>query len=305
MEALESRDLLAQVSLIGGVLSVIGNPTGTTAFVSQPQPDTVQVVADGQTTTWKGVTSIAMFGGAFGPNDLSNFGTSLPATIVGGPKGDVLQGGGGSDIIICGTGRDKVYDILGTNQVVSLNGSVPDTLFVNAASQTLSKKNDSVVKMFDTGRTPGSGSVQFVNGVLYLTPSNEGTFTLVSQVGKTTQATVNYNGAVKTLSFQNVKYIGYFGGSGDDRYINNTKINDLAYGGVGAGNDVMIGGLGQSSFMKGGNGNDTLIGRATKEIDLAGNGGNDVLMNVANSTAVMRGDPLADFFVGRRKVLFG
>lgn len=294
LEKLEDRNLLAQVSLVAGTLSVVG----TTINVAQLDSDTVTLTADGKVTNFDNVSRLALFGNANTFNDITN-GTSLPSTIVGGPKGNMLQAFGGNDVIFCGSGADTVYDILGTNQVISLDGSgAKDTLFVNAASSTVSKNFDQVVKFFDSGRTPGSGSVQFVNGVLYLTPSNEGTNTLVTQTLTRVNVTVNYGGILKSYAFKRdqVKYIGYFGGSGNDRFVNNTSISEVAYGGLG-GDDVMFGNVGTFSFMKGGGGNDTIVGRSQRN-DLSGNGGNDVLISM-NGTTVFRTD-FVDFIVNRK-----
>jgi Ca2+-binding RTX toxin-like protein len=295
LEKLESRNLLAQVSLISGTLSVVG----TTIQVAQLDSDTITLTADGKVTNFDNVSRLALFGNSHTFNDITNS-TSLPSTIVGGPKGNMLQAFGGNDTIFCGAGADTVYDILGTNQVISLDGSkAKDTLFVNAASSTIAKNFDQVVKFFDVGRTPGSGSVQLVNQVLYLTPSDEGTNTLVSQTPTRVNVTVNYGNVIKSFAFprSQVKYIGYFGGAGNDRFINNTSISEVAYGGLG-GADTMFGNVGTFSFMKGGGDNDTLVGRSQRN-DLSGNGGNDVLIST-NGVTVFRTD-FVDFIIGRKK----
>jgi hypothetical protein len=296
LENLETRETPAQVILSNGLLSVVAQPTGSVIQVSQ-QANSVRVLADGQVTLFNStlVKSMILVGAPTGFNDITNL-TSVPSKIVGGNVGNMLQAFGGNDTIICGAGPDTVYDILGANKVVSLIGVAKDTLFVNAASVTLSKVNDQVVSFFGTGRTPGSGSVQLVNGVLYLTPDNNASFTTLDKVGTNIVVTTSYAGS-KVFDQSKIKYIGYFGGSNDDVFINNTVVSEVAYGGVG-GDDIMIGSFSSFSFMKGGNGNDYLMSRA-KKADLSGNGGNDVLQS-ASPITVFRIDQF-DILVGRKK----
>lgn len=295
LEKLESREVMATVNLTNGVLSVIAQPSGSVIQVTSDGTN-IRVLADNKVSLFPvaDVVSLSLVGSKTAFNDITNL-TSLNSVIVGGDKGNMLQAFGGNDTILCGAGADTVYDILGTNRVVSVGTVTKDTLFVNAASVTLAKGGDQVVRFFDVGRTPGAGSVQLVNGVVYITPSNGGTSAVVSQLGGKTTVQTSFAG---TFTFNSkVNYIGYFGGGGDDFYLNNSTIPEVAYGGIG-GNDVMVGNLGTFSFMKGGGGNDTIIGRADRN-DLAGNGGVDVLFSL-RGVSVFRLDAM-DAFNSRKR----
>lgn len=280
LEELEGRVVPAVVSLTNGLLSVVGNDGGSVVQVSQ-QGATVRVSADNVITLFPAaaVTSISLVGGRNGFNDLTNL-APINSTIVGGDFGNTLQAFGGNDTIFGGLGSDTIYDILGTNVVNSQRGTAKDTLFVNAASTTLSKANDQVVSFFGAGRTPGSNSIQLINGVLYLTPDNDGSTTTVTPAGG--MLVVAMDARTMLFPINAVQYIGYFGGQGNDTYVNGSTVPEVAYGGLG-GNDTLVGNVGFTSFMKGGGGNDVIVGRSLSN-DLSGNDGNDVLYAVNGST---------------------
>jgi len=289
VECLESREVLASVFLTNGLLSVIGESQGSVIQVSS-QGTNIRVLADGKISLFPStsVTSLTLIGGTFGKNDITNL-TSFPSLILGGNAGDTLQAFGGNDRIICGTGSDVVYDILGTNLVDSSAGTSKDTLFVASSNVTVNKANDQVVSFFAPGRTPGAGTVQQVNGVIYITPPDGGSVTTVNRLGNSISVRTSFG----NFTFQSADFIGYFGGNGDDVYINNMVIPEVAYGGLG-GNDTMIGSVGNFSFMKGGGGNDTLIGRSLWN-DISGNGGTDILVSMRGTT-VFRKDADDVFF---------
>jgi Ca2+-binding RTX toxin-like protein len=281
LERLETRDLPATSFLSAGTLTVVGRAAGSTVQATVTG-DSVRVLADGVVTLYPaaGVSRLVMLGGQ-GPNDLNNS-TGLPSVVIGGPSADTLQSFGGDDVIFGRGGNDTVYDVLGSNVVDGGPGA--DRLFVNAASRTLSDRADAVVSFFGDGRTPGAGSVQLVNKVLYITPPDGGSRVLVTGNRGAVTVTTSFGMFAFTGS---VRYVGYFGGAGNDTYENATTIPEVAYGGLG-GNDVLISGFSAFSFMKGGGGDDVLLGRASRN-DLSGNAGADVLIALLGS-AVYRAD---------------
>jgi Ca2+-binding RTX toxin-like protein len=197
----------------------------------------IRVVADTTVHTFVAteVTRLLLVGSRTQFNDLSNA-TALPAKLVGGHAGNVLQGGTGADTLVTGVGRDLVYDVLGVNRLRSADGDgVRDALFTNAASTVSHDPRDAVVRFFGEGRTPGVGSIQFLAGVLYLTPPDGGSQTTLTQQGGSLTVTTSY---ANPLTVSGVRFV--------------------AYGGLG-GDDTLVGSTGTLSFMKGGSGRDTLV----------------------------------------------
>ena len=293
VERLEDRTCYAAgVSLQNGILSVVGTNQADIIDVRTVQANTgpvVHVTLNDQTANFSppSVTQIYIDAGG-GDDDVSTFNVNIPAVIDGGKGDDMIQAGAANDVISNG---EIVYDILGTNVLNGLGGK-PGLFFSNAASTVLSDPADTVVRFFDVGRTPGSGSVQLVGGVLYLTPPDGGTSTQLLQSGKSVVLVSDWAG-VQFFDKSAINVIAYFGGSGDDSYSNHTKITEVVYGGL-AGNDTLTGGKGDFAFLKGGGGNDTIVGRA-KRNDLAGNGGADVLVSFAGKSK-LRADALDTVF---------
>ncbi len=276
LTVLEGRDVPSAATLTNGVLSIQGDARAENVITLDPvtNPGDVRVTLNGARTNFSGVTSIVVVGGDKA-DDISN-NTSIAWTVLAGKGDDTILGGGVNDVYDAGPGKDVVYDLLGTN-VINSNDGQEDKVFTNAASTVYSDGKDSVVYFFATGRGPGAGAISLENGVLYIAPTNAGTSVSVDEVGKNVVVTYNFGTGTQTFTAatKDVQWIAYFGGSGNDTYVNNTDISEAAYGS--AGNDTIIGGLGDFSLLKGSGGNDTLQGRA-KRNDISGNGGADTLI---------------------------
>lgn len=285
-EQLENRNLLASVALNGGDLNIIGD----TYLANKIQVDTVnnqtQVYLNGTISTFDGVTKVNVIGGER-PDIIGN-NTSLPSTMIGNGGNDSIQGAGGNDVIIGGAGQDIIYDLLGTN-FIDVKFGWKDTVFTNPTTFVNKDLVDQQVTFFDNGLTPGSGKFELRGNVLYITPPNNGsTVSIDFDVNGDVVLSYDFNDGkpgTQTYPKAAVGYISYFGGAGNDRYTNNTTINEAAYGS--AGNDTLVGGMGTFSILKGSSGDDTVVGRA-KNVDMTGNSGKDVL--VGNGYTIFRAD---------------
>lgn len=284
LEQLETRDCPSSATLSGGVLTVL--LTGASPLLSVNPGATADaalvVVNNGPAQAFAGVTSLVLIGAQNQPNIIEN-NTALPATIFGGNKADTLFGGAGNDVIGAGRGKDVVYDLLGANQI-DASGDGPDRVFTNAASGAVVDSQDRLVSFFAPGRGPNAGVASLEGGVLYLAPPANGSSTVLSGDRRSIVLTTDWAG---TQTFQGVKQIAYFGGSGDDTYINLTGVDDVFYGA--GGNDTLLGGTGKYSLGKGSGGNDLVVGRA-KVNDLSGNAGADLLFALVGRANVFRVD---------------
>jgi Ca2+-binding RTX toxin-like protein len=278
--SLVKRDHPATVLRNGGNLTVVGDSRRDNVIILDPVGTQVRVTLNGQQTFYDNVTQITVVGGK-GDDDISN-NTSLNSLLLGGAGNDTILSGAGNDTIDGGSGRDVMYDLLGTNTITSNDGGA-DRVFTNAQSTATVGANDRLVTFFTPNRTPGSGTVSLENGVLYITPSNNGTSVVLNEAGTKIVLTYDFgNGPVtQTFSKRDVQYIAYFGGTGNDLFVNNTRIDEVAYGS--AGNDTLVGGMGDFTLMKGSGGNDTLTGRARRN-DLSGNAGADTLTSQGGHT---------------------
>jgi Ca2+-binding RTX toxin-like protein len=281
LEALEARDCPSSANLTGGVLTVLLDGPAPTLSVNGTAA-LVSVVINNQAQSFANVTSLVLIGNQHQPNIIEN-NTALPATILGGDREDTLFGGSGNDTILADRRRDVVYDLLGAN-TIDTSGDGPDRVFTNAASGAVVDPQDRLVTFFATGRAPNSGVASLERGTLYLTPPVGGSLTQLS--GNSGQLTLTSSWA-GTQTFSGVKQIAYFGGSGDDTYLNATRIDDVFYGA--GGNDTLVGGTGKYSLGKGSSGNDVVVGRA-KTSDLSGNAGTDVLFALVGHRNVFRVD---------------
>jgi Ca2+-binding RTX toxin-like protein len=279
-KALVKRDHPASVTQNGGNLTVVGDSRRDNVITLDPVGTQVRVTLNGQQTFYNNVTQITVIGGK-GDDDISN-NTSVNSLLLGGAGSDTILSGAGNDTIDSGPGRDVVYDLLGTNTITSTDGG-GDRVFTNAQSSASVSPNDRLVTFFTPNRTPGSGTVSLENKVLYITPTNAGTSVVLNESGGKLVLTYDFgNGPVtQTFGRHDVEYIAYFGGTGNDLFVNNTRIDEVAYGS--AGNDTLVGGMGDFSLMKGSGGNDTLTGRARRN-DLSGNAGADTLVSQGGHT---------------------
>jgi len=275
-DELESRLTPAVVLDPTGLLSVkIDTPGGVHTVVAAPgaTPGQVNLTVDGTTTVFDGVTQLSLKGAKGATNVIEND-TALPATIKGIGTKDVIFGGTGADTIIAGSGKERVYDLLGVNTILADNDKV-DRIFTNAASLLYSDKIDPVVTFFAANRLPGANTVINENGVLYLTPPNgvntsttlektpTGDYLLITDWG---QGLIT-----QTFAKGSLTAVAYFGGNNPDVFVNNTSLTTVAYGGLGTASDTLVGGFGKLNILKGLGGSDVLVGRAT-ENDLSNSG---------------------------------
>ncbi len=272
LESLESR-VTPTLTLTNGVLFAYGTD-GPDTYQVNTVNNMLQVTENGVATTFNPsqVTNGVIV--TRGGNDNVENNTSTPFTVLLGAGNDVYVDGTGNDYIDGGAGKDVIYALLGNNTVVSKD-SVRDRVFVGATTTVVKDSVDTLATFFANGRTPGSNLVVKEGSVLYITPPNTGSLTTVFKVGN--KLAVNMNGSV--TMFNGITLIAYFGGSGDDVFVNNTNVESVAYGGVASGNDTLVGGF-SYNLLKGGNGQDTIFGRGFYN-DLAGNGGNDRLFSIA------------------------
>lgn len=279
LETLESRHLPASTLVGGTLLTTLAGKLNAVSFDSVNGQ--VQVTENGSVSLFSGVTQIVAVGSANGENVIQN-NTGIDSTLLGGNKSDTLFGGSGRNVIDSGKGKDVVYALLGTNNITS-DDNAADRVFTNFGAIVDADKKDVVVRFFAPGRTPGTPFIgQETDGVLYITPSNNGSRVVLSEGNKkdTVVATFDLGDGLglRTQTFLNVKSISYFGGSGSDLFINNTQVDNAAYGS--AGNDVLFGGVGEFSLLKGSGGDDVLFARADQN-DVSGNGGIDLIFALA------------------------
>jgi hypothetical protein len=226
------------------------------------------------------------------------------ATFVGGVGYTNMFGGksGGADTIYAGSGRNAVYDILGTDTVYGGTGS--GYLIVNAQSQVFASAKEQVITFFQSqfgpvgGVTTGSPFVlqNDVNGhgILYLAPQSISANWTINQTGSgaSAQLVVTYNDAngqqVATFAKSSVDWIASFGGTGNNTYVNNTDVNDVFYGGLGGATvqHTIIGGFG-INVLKGHGGTNFIEARGTFN-DITAGSGTDFLMGSDRGQNVFR-----------------
>ncbi len=291
LEQLEDRLTPTTAVFSNGLLFVVEQGPGTHTVSVDSVAGRIQVTeGDGSgfnniVTTFDSatVTSVFVLGAPNGV-DVIQQNTSLPCLLLGGDRADTIIGGRGLNFIDPGQGNDVVYSLLGTN-TISTTGDGQDYILTNFAATVFSDPHDQVVRFFGPGRAPGQPFVGFDNtlsdGVLYITPSNNGSFVILNPGGRPGEVVALYDlgdgNGTQTQTFEGVQFVSYFGGTGGDVYLNNTRISEAAYGG--AGNDVVYGGTGEVSFLKGLGGNDLVVGRGSHN-DISGNAGADVLIDL-------------------------
>ncbi len=344
LETLEERALMSasSVTLQNGLLNIVASPNQHhTAVVSQTTAGAVQVQLDNQTYTFTDpVTQLNYTGGNKGDNfqnlttiggylafgngdnvvnskaggeaifvgDGNNFVQDFATgnTIVAGNGRNNIYGGP-SDNIIAGSGRDIIYDILGSDQITVAPHKGTDYIFSNATSTvTGAQNNDRVAVFFAANRAAGSGTLVLDSGVLYFTANSAGDTYVVNQVGNKIVATYNLNDGTgfHTMTFNksDVKLLANFGGAGNDTLVNNTNIPDVQYGQ--GGNNVVIGGYGALDLEKAGgaSGNSLVVGRSSEYNDLTAS-------LTAGATATLITNPFAEQNVARSvnpaDVIFG
>ena len=272
IEHLENRNCPSSVSLDGGVLSVVGSVRADHVTLTAPDSSTVRV-------------QINQSAYLFAVSDVD-------AVFVYGRGGaDNIQDFTGRAEIYSGRGRDFVYAIIGPNYVDG--GLGRDLLAVSEAGYQIPDARDTVVEFFQS--TPPGKIWLDSNGIIQIRPDNDtGTITQIDMTADAYLVTYTDSDEVLQLYFSlaDVRGIGYFGGSGQDSFTNNTRLAQVAYGA--GGDDTMIGGFGRG-LLKGSGGNDTITGRGTRD-DLSGNSGTDILNAFGIGRSTLRVDSLDAYF---------
>ncbi|MBA4063419.1 MAG: hypothetical protein C0501_06845 [Isosphaera sp.] len=307
-ERLEAREVMSSAVLQNGLLSVtLDDGVAHTASVDASGTDIV-VTVDGQTLGTFAASTVSQLVVTGGDRrDVIQNNTAVTGTLVGNAGDDTLFGGTGLNVVSAGAGRDTVYTLLGTNTILA-DGGGRDRLFVNNSATVSADKSDALTRFFAPGRTPGSGFVGVEDGVLYIAPTNNGSSTFITQTGKaadglTVRTDLGDGKGVQTLTFTGVKGIAFFGGTGKDTYVNDSRVTEAAYGS--GGDDMLVGGRGEFTLLKGSGGNDTLVGRARSN-DVSGNSGSDVIL-LGNDTSrddVIRSDA-TDVLIGKKDDTMG
>jgi len=289
VEQLQDRVNPAVAFQYANQLMISGDTLTDNVATLDPVANGIRLTLNGVQTTYQGVTDVRYFGG-IGKDDVSN-NTSVNITAFLFAGDDTFIAGTGTNVVYGGAGKDVLYALTGTNNVVVSNddGGEADRVYTSATSQAFTDNADQKVTFFNKGRVPGSGLVQLDQNVLYITPLNStvGTVTTIDQVGNLVIVNYNFDGVNRYQVFNaaDVKVIAFFGGSGDDVYINNTNIEEAAYGA--AGNDLIISGTGAFNLLKGSAGNDQLVSRGARA-DISSNGGTDSIFVSANTQATVR-----------------
>ncbi len=115
LENLESRELLATVSVSGGALMINGTNQADTVEVRMENSQ--MVVLDNSEVKWRGAPKLIFFMGRDGDDVFRNntdkasfaYGHAGNDTLVGGSNIDRLVGGSGDDTVSGGSGNDHVY----------------------------------------------------------------------------------------------------------------------------------------------------------------------------------------------------
>jgi Ca2+-binding RTX toxin-like protein len=134
-ESLESRNLRASVSLVGGELQIMGatDPDHVEVWTDS---SSVYVDSDGQETAQfsrQDVNSI-YFSGLAGDDVFKNK-TKLPATAYGDDGSDTLHGGSSGDVLYGGIGNDSIFAGGGDDYVKA--GDEDDTVKGGDGNDTL------------------------------------------------------------------------------------------------------------------------------------------------------------------------
>jgi len=295
LELLESREV-PTVSVLQAGTALLVTMTGTAPGYVSVQQSAV-VTSDGTVPLTGPVTDVVISGSE--GRDVIEVNVPASATLLGNGGNDTIFGGTGSNLIDAGNGADKVYALLGSN-VINVQGQGPnspaeaDAVFTNAGAFVTKDVADTVARFFGPGLTPGSGAVALASptaddaGTLYIAPGNAGSNTVVTQLGSKVTVNYDFGAGPQSASFTGVKVIAYFGGSGNDTYLNSTSIPEAAYGA--AGNDRLVGGTGAYSILKGSGGNDSLTARAQTN-DVSTNpaaGSQDIVFILAGKDNVVR-----------------
>jgi len=130
-------------------------------------------------------------------------------------------------------------------------------------------------------------SFSLSNKVLTVVSDNAASDVRVLQSGSNYVILDLTNGFRKTVAASAVSRVQFFGGAGNDRFVNDVlHLPVSAWGG--AGNDYLEG-YGGDDYFVGGAGNDTLVGYGGNDA-LVGGAGDDVLLGMAGNDRLIGGD---------------
>ena len=274
---LEPRNLLATVSLSGGVITINGTTSNdnATVSISGSNVSIVQPGFDTETFAASSVDSITFIGRA--GDDFFENNTSIPSNAFGQAGNDTLIGGSGDDLLAGNVGNDIIRGNSGVDRLIAGNGNDDveggdgnDTILGVAGLNTLrgdagddmifgGNDVDMIFGGDDNDQLSGNGDDDIIRGG-------------------------NGNDSVNA-------------GPGNDD-IDGEGGNDLLYGQAGddeiaggAGNDI-VGGNGGNDTLRGGAGND-LVSAGTGDDDLFGDAGDDRLFVIAGNNTISGGSSSA------------
>lgn len=275
-QQVESRNLLASISLNGGELLLGGSSAAEVGSVSVSGDEVTASLTGVDTMSFPvaDVDSIRFVG--LGGDDRFTNATSIPSFAFGQAGNDTLIGGSGNDRLIGGTGTDTIIGNDGDDELrggadgtkVIEGGAGNDRLFGGTGTNTLrgGAGDDTIYggdladEVFgDAGDDflfPGHGENTVRGG--------EGNDTVIA--GRDNDTIFGEEGNDRL-----------YGGEGDDE-INGDEGNDVVVGRLG--DDTLRGGDG-NDYMRGNDGEDTLLGEAGND-RLQGDRGNDILNGGSN-----------------------
>lgn len=285
VERLESRDVPATTTLLGGTLAIVGNGGQDIFDVFVNNAGQIVANVNGISQTFAAAQVQRVFLDGQGGNDvLTAQVPTIPDFIRGGEGSDVLQAFGTTSVVLGENGSDLIYAIVGQGAVLD-GGNGRDRIIGNATSIIFNDAADRPNVVFGIATQP----VQLINGVVvFVGTAGNDSAQITEQFGK---LFVSYNGQFFVFNKADVDSFATVLGGGDDLIINNSSVSTVAYGA--GGNDTLIGGS-ADDLLKGGGGNDFIVGNAGPD-DLTGDPGVDFVF-AGQGNDIVRVDQLDVFF---------